>query len=331
MGTNAKTASEITSEVEVLLGSRRGQEKIEQLNAHFERVARESGDMKGQVARLGDRMDIRFYASIGKLQLTPLKIDVRIAGRSCGEITLRPGRPERWFIPRTPNSLCPKAGLDWGKPQVGKYLAERRESIEKEMQTHWREAVVESALIVGMAERASRDKLGPLLRQQPVQLLGLPFQFPVPVVARARERAVAQGNRAGHIDLVARSARRGQLVRVFEVKQPHASDVGHALEQAVVYCAQLTYLVRRFPSLYYGALGYRAPRRTWRVDAVAFVHDTPRVRRSVEASAGRLLHGGSPFGLYAQFYRWDHSTARPRLRIADEQLYATATPHTRSD
>ena len=134
---------------------------------------------------------------------------------------------------------------------------------------------------------------------------GLPFQFPMPIGARA---APTLGQGTGHVDVLARAGRGGRCLRVFEVKRPNASDVEHALHQAVAYCAAVRFLLtestRPESEVLYKVLGFRGqPAKAPRVEAVAVVNDTPVNRERISAAAVVLeADSPSPIGVFATFY-----------------------------
>jgi hypothetical protein len=309
-----RTAESIASEIRSLL-ERAGEAKLDQLLEHFRRLQMCKEDLEKQVARLGRRKGFDFYARVGALHSDRLLIDVRVAGTSCGEIALVPGKNSRLFRPKKRYRDRIAGGpADWGRESVRKYLKEVASLVHRQ-----REAAVENALLLAMWKGKSVGELKSLYWHQPVLLANMPFQFPLPISARGQFR-LPHGSTAGHADVIARSSRG---VRVFEVKKPRASDVGHALDQAVAYCAALEYLLDRDRETICAALGYNKVRINLPIDAVAFVEDTPRNRLSVERAAGDLSKD-SRFGLAAQFYRWADHNGRPRLVIEPERRYSTA-------
>jgi hypothetical protein len=317
-GTTGATVSTIVADVERLLETPRGRKKVEQLKGHLDRVHASHDLLREQVARLGKRSGIAFYSRVGALKSDRLQVDVRIDGMSCGEVELVPGRDERLFVPRNWKISFGGKRRDWKHPQVGEYLKKARSLVQGRL----REATVESALLVEMSKRRSKGKPVPLLWHQPVRLAGLPFQFPLPISARG-ELQLPEGNTAGHADIVARAGHGGRTrLRVFEVKAWNALDIGHALEQAVAYCAALEYLLARFPAAYFSVFGFGGVPRKVTLDAVAFIPDTQAARRIARVAANRLAGGGTHFGLSSQFFRWDGQDDSRSLVVVDEERHA---------
>jgi hypothetical protein len=312
-----QTARDIVEQVGELLTSAAGRAQVDRLTALFNRLGARRQELREQVRRLGQRPGVSFYAGVGRFSSTSLEVDVRIAGTACGVIKLVPGRDARYFSPQNFAGLFEGTRAEWRKPCVGRYL----DRVKREVAGTRREAEVEAALLIDMAGRDSATKSGLLLQHQPVKLAGLPFQFPLPIVARTK---VALATRIpGHIDVLARAGHGASWLRVFEVKKAGAPDVAHALDQAVSYCAATEFLLLDRPETYWSALGYGAPRRAVRIAAVAFVEDSPRTRQTIAAAADRLALGGSPYPLFAQFFRWT-ATAKGerRLDVRHEQQYA---------
>ena len=306
-----RTAESIVTEVRNLLG-REGKAKVDQLLEHFRRLQECEPELRKEVKRLGKRSGVDFYARVGALHSDRLLIDVRVAGTSCGEITLVPGKDGRVFRPKNFTDRYRGGPADWAAPSVRKYLHTVATLVRRQ-----REAAVENALLIAMWKGKPVGELKPLLHHQPVRLANMPFQFPLPITARGALRVPGR-SAAGHADVIARSSRG---VRVFEVKRPRANDVGHALDQAAAYCAALRYLLDCDGKTICGALGYKKLRPKLSIEAVAFVEDKPANRTAVAIAAGRLAKN-TPFGLCAQFYRWADHAEGPRLAIEPECRYA---------
>lgn len=317
-GTTGATVSTIIVDVERLLETPRGRKKVEQLKGHLDRVHASHDLLREQVARFGKRSGIAFYSRVGALKSDRLQVDVRIDGMSCGEVELVPGREERLFVPKNWEISFGGERRDWKHPQVREYLKKARGLVQRRL----REATVESALLVEMSKRSSKGKPVPLLWHQPIRLAGLPFQFPLPISARG-ELQLPDGNSAGHADIVARAGHGGRTrLRVFEVKAWNALDIGHALEQAVAYCAAFEYLLARFPAAYFSAFEFGGVPRKLALDAVAFIPDRSGARDIARIAADRLARGGTTFGLFSQFFRWDGQDDSRSLVVVDEERYA---------
>lgn len=308
--------NQIAESVARLLESPAGIRKTEQLTSHLERIAKHAEATKLQVSRLGKRRGVQFYGNLGAVHEHALSIDVRVFGRSCGTVELKPGRSRRWFRGKTIGAVTPPAPSEWKDARVRDFL----EAVGPVIQQ--REATVEGALLEHMAQRSSATKPRALLDHQPVKLLGvLPFQFPLPIAARETPE-IARGHRMGYVDVLARAGRGGRRLRVFEVKAQGAPDIEHALDQAVTYCAAVEFLLNRMPSIFLTSFGMTPTPRKLSIDAVAFVPDNATSRRAVERSARRLLDGGDRFGLAAQFFRWQGSGPAQELVIQEEVSFS---------
>lgn len=317
-----ETVSEIVEEVTALLKSPAGQAKIQQLNGHHDRVAQDREVILQEIRRVRRAArrgptEVGFYGSVGALTRGEVTIDVRIAGTSCGTIALVPGKEERRFTARNFGDLS----CNWEDAAVLEYLEHAQPRVRRS-----REASVEAALLVEMSKTEGATKPTPLLRHQPVKLVKLlPFQFPLPISAR-EDVKIALGNRPGYADVLARGPG-GRKLRVFEVKTCRADDNGHALDQAVAYCAALEHLMSTSTNTYLTAFGMGARPRTLRFDAVAFVEGTPDAKRDVEQAACRLAEGGTRFGLMAQFFSWkEKSASRTLVLERNETVYFKASP-----
>jgi hypothetical protein len=310
----AQTACDIVDEVNRKLTESAGRAQVQRLTALFNRLHARRQELRAQVRRLGKRPGVSFYAGVDRFGGTTLRVDVRVAGMACGVIKLGPERPERHFTPQNLEHLFDGKRAEWREPRVRRYL----EQVKDYVAGRHRESEVEAALLVEMSRSEAATKPRLLLQHQPVKLAGLPFQFPLPVVARSLVELVT--SIPGHIDVLARAGHGGGWLRVFEVKKESAPDVAHALDQAITYCAALEHLLLTHPTTYWAALGYSAPRPTVNIAPVAFAHDSPRVRTTIAAAAARLAQGGSPYPLFAQFFQW--TNGQRRLEVTHEQQYA---------
>jgi len=297
------TVGSIIQHVEKLLSTTRGLDKIKQLNGHFTRLEQCSDELLDLRRRIRPRPMATFYVSVSAAKATKLEIDVRIRGVSCGVVEIAPRRKRRTFKPKGKHcEYFPRNSAPWESDKVRQYLEDLRSCIPRGA----REAEVESLLLLEMSKGAkSEGKPDRLLWHQPVKLAKLPFQFPLPIGPR-KELQIAGGSSAGHADVIARARTASrQRVRIFEVKKAAADDIGHALDQAVAYCAALDHLVVHYPEIYFSALGFSHPRKTLRLDAVAFVPNSKTNRHLIQVAANRLLDGGSRFGLCGMFFSYE--------------------------
>jgi hypothetical protein len=260
-------------------------------------------------------LDVAFYLAVGRVKTKGLKVDVRIAGRRCGEITLG-GKNNRHFVPKNYEKLWDSDSrtLPWSNAGVRRYLLAAAQKVK---QTH-NEATVESAFLVELRRSRSTEKLPLLLQQQPVYLGGLPFQFPLPIRGSGTgEPRLSRKSAAGHVDVLAR--RRGDRLRVFEIKVRRAPETIHALAQSIIYAAALRRLLRDSPKVYLPMLGYSPRHRHPRFEAIALIddHDYDKVKRSAEL----LQSANDHFDLYVMCYAFN---AQGRLEITREELLGKA-------
>lgn len=155
-----------------------------------------------------------------------------------------------------------------------------------------------------------------------------------------RDAGSGAAHRARRLGAGDRRADSTRPARLFEVKGPNAPDVGHALNQAVAYCAALRFLLEESPAaeseMLYRALGFRkTPRRHPRVEAVAVVRDTQANRIRISKAADRLGASPlSPFRLLALFYRTsEHTTVFDSIVPVSSSSESTkaVTVHTRRE
>lgn len=323
----------IVERVRSLLGKPDGIQQLDRFCGYMKDLVERDHELREQVRRLGRRATLRggaapesgadFYGAVGSFRSKTIKVDVRIHGRSCGYVTL--GRTEhRPFRPRNFKSDYeqPVGGRprEWDDPKVLEYLRTAAPKAFKKIS----EATVESGLIREMLAKNRSSGGTPkqdLLREhQPVLLAGVPFQFPLPIVAR-KTVEIASGNAGGHADVLARANRGGNThLRVFEVKRPGANDVAHALDQAIAYCATIEYLVQRCGNVYLPAFEMSPRRSRLPIDAVAFVHVAQR--EHVARAAERLGRRGRRFGLWGFYYELVPLPGRaPKVVVLDAEEY----------
>lgn len=319
-----QTAAEIVAKVNRLLKTSEGQARVSRLHNTLKTMLVHANSVRASLRLVRSRSTASFYTNASKASPGPPILSVRVGGVECGELLLLnvgpTGKRQRLFRPTNVRhfSSCrhvPKSGLDWADRAVREYLvsagAKVRDLTVKRLAN--RESVIEADLLKAMMKRRPSDRQDALAEHQPVlyPLRGLPFQFPMPIGARV---SPTLGEGAGHIDILARAGRGGRCLRVFEVKRPNANDVGHALNQAVAYCAAVHFLLTESPQVesesLYKALGFRQhPARAPRVEAVAAVKDTPANRKRISTAAAMLVaDSSSPFALFALFYT--NSTGR---------------------
>ncbi len=120
----------------------------------------------------------------------------------------------------------------------------------------------------------------------------------------------------GHIDVLARLGRGGKGLRVYELKAPKA-DASGALDQAVAYVAALRFVLDQEDDAvkaWWTLIGFSAPpRRKPDFEAFAFVADTPKNVKAVNAAIERLNSANADgIKLDAMYYQW---YPRGRLEI----------------
>lgn len=266
--------------------------------------------------RIRERSGAVLFATVGKLLEATAKLDVRIDGRLVGEVRLR-GKADRVFRPVNPwSATWEHCDLDWASAEVLRFLHDRMDDLPRKDA----EAKVQSALFLAMRERKGSKKLDALRWNQPVQMLGMPFQFPLPISASGPSPEVAKGQALGHADILARS-RAGHRIKVLELKRP-GGDAPHALAQGVAYAAAIRTLLRTNPAVVIKALGYGKPRKRlpgFEVWAFVDVGDAPDVR----ASAPRLQEANHHFDLHMLPYRMDGAG---RLVLGAPEILGRAVP-----
>jgi hypothetical protein len=310
---NPDTVDSLVAAVNQLLESPEGRRRVESITSHFGRLRRDEGLLKRQVSRLRRRPGAAFYATVGGSRSDRLRIDVRVFGEACGVLTLDATRT-RFFVPK--NHLKLWQGnphrLEWADHRVRHYL----NSVAATIQAKSREATVESAFLELARRKRGGEAKGSLAGYQPVLLAGLPFQFPLPISARSGVRLTRGSGAAGHMDVVLRGP--GGRLMVIEVKKDRASDVEHALAQAVAYCAALRFLLG-YSKIYYPTLGYRRTGKPPRMRATVLVHDDPRTQTSVRQAAEGLNADNHYFDLSAFFFCWEQSSNGRQLVVGSEQ------------
>jgi len=209
-----KTVNEVVTAVESLLANGNGAARAARVINYLERLIALDADDEKARPRIKMRVGIVFFATVGNLLKSPVTLDVRINGRLVGKVQLRKDGT-RPFEPVSPwKETWIGEQVDWGDPRVLRFLRQ----LAKKLPPSGAEASVQSALFLAMREGNGSKKLQVLHRNQPVQMLGLPFQFPVPISASGSEPKVSEGSALGHTDVLARGAG-GHRLKVFEIKK----------------------------------------------------------------------------------------------------------------
>jgi hypothetical protein len=287
-----------------------GKRKVESLTEHFKRLRNDEVAIRSFVKRLGQRPGATFYATVGGSRKEKMVIDVRIDGESCGSVDISDA-VKRYFKPKnhTDEWHANEAKLEWSDSRVREYLDRAAPRVRRRT----REATSESAFLTQVGQTRGREAKGVLAGYRPVTLAGLPFQFPLPTSAREVTARLSAGvGSAGHADILLRGP--GGRLKVVEVKKKGASDVGHALDQAIGYCASLQFLIE-YDDVYYHALGYPRRRTPPRIDAGVLVHDDPAAVNSVKKAAERLGGRNRHFDLFAFFYRWEETAGSKKFVV----------------
>jgi hypothetical protein len=200
------------------------------------------------------------------------------------------------------------AGQEWSSPAVAKYI-KGAEAVAAQRKVR-PEAKVESALILKM-KRPGCEWRG---EQQPVCLAGLPFQLPLPVSASRADPVLGDG----HIDVLGRLGRGGKGLRVYELKAPRAGASG-ALDQAVAYVAALKFVLTQeevAAEAWWRTIGFSArPRRMPAFEAFAFVADTPKNRKAMDAAIERLYSANRHGVVLDAMYYQQPSSDRLEIRV----------------
>ena len=292
------TVDEIVTTVEGLLAAGDGYDRADRVLAYLARL-NALGENDEKRPRIKMRPGMVFFATVGKLLGSTVVIDVRIHGRRVGEVSLR-ADGLRVFSPVSPwkDEWCEKWSdeqIDWGDKRVLHFLRQREGSLPETEA----EAKVQSELFMAMREGKGSKKLQELHNNQPVQMLGLPFQFPLPISASGPTPKVSKGLALGHADILARSDS-GHHIKIFEIKKPGGA-AAHALAQGVAYAAALGVLLQRNPAVMFKALGYSKLRtRLPRFSVWAFVN---RMDVSAVLKSGRALQESNHhYGLHVMPY-----------------------------
>jgi len=294
------TVDAIVARVRELLVTDDGRRQVERVTSYLKELDEAGDALRNQVRRIRKRSEGTFFATVGNCRKAQLVLDVRVQGRSVGLVTLgtdgpRTFKPAKAFAPQCDGW---SAGIEWRDRRVRVLLNAAK--ADKKIT----EAMVQSELFTEMAQGSSSAKQKLLLHHQPIEMLGLPFQFPLPVKASGDELRVASGSALAHADVIARSGSgRATCLRVFEIKKPRSAEAPHALAQGVAYAAAVRELLAHDRKVFLRALGFGGGRKELRIEAAAFVHEAAKEPLLIEVE--RLNRSNHHFGLHAFFYRLD--------------------------
>lgn len=299
------TVDSIVGQVKSLLGTSDGNKQAARVLSYLESLHLKDDDLRAQRRRIRRRKGVEFFATVGNLQKQHVVLDARIHGRSVGTVTLTP-YGQRLFKPtgKLASFAVGWGSAEWADPKVGEFLEIVRPAIEARVT----EAMVQSAAFAEMALRSSKVKLVELVDHQPVLIMGLPFQFPLPVSASGKVLQVSGGKGTAalaHADVIARQGRgRATKLKVVEIKKP-GGIAGGALAQAVAYAATVKELLERDRVTMLRALGFGEGRKFLRIEACAFVEESTRA--TVLRDAEALQRANHHFALHAYFYRMNET------------------------
>lgn len=307
------TVDDLVQRVESLLRSERGAEELKRFNQLVVEVVNSLQTLRELRARLRQRASMQLYVNASSAKESASRgsvpLSVRVHGIECGTVTVA-AVGARSFAPSN-RRLFASCGFDdvagqkWSSPAVAKYI-KAAEAIAAQVKGR-PEAEVESALILEM-KRPGGEWRG---EQQPVCLAGLPLQLPLPVSASG----AAFGD--GHIDVLARLGRGGKGLRVYELKAPKA-DASGALDQAVAYVAALKFVLAQEVAVeaWWRLIGFSAPpRRMPAFEAFAFVADTPKNRKAMDAAIERLCSENRHGVVLGAMYYQRSSSDRLEIRV----------------
>jgi hypothetical protein len=263
-----KTTDDVVAGVRELLESRAGQRQVARVVGYLDALNQTAEKLPNARAVIRERDGSAFFATVGNLVAKRPVLDVRIQGHLVGEVRLN-GKGARMFhAARRYKEHLPEGAFEWGKPQVRAFL----ESFAPVQTPKITEALVQAQLFRAMAVRTGNEKCRHLMRHQPVLMLGLPFQFPMPISASGARPEVAKDDALGHADVIARFGS-GHRLRVFEIKKPQGK-ARFAVRQAVAYAAALQWLLEHHRATMLRALEFGGNPKKLPIDAWAFVESS---------------------------------------------------------